>query len=215
MGDLSLDQLSRDVVSKVNPDYGKLGTKMNCRRCTFAYEMRRRGYDVKATKSAGATGQTAAGLLNAIDPKSNMAPGRIGILRRYYKEKSLPEAQRTMTNFITGEGGGWGKTRIGDGVMNLMDPKDKSSTIFNALRSQPDGARGELGVKWTMGGGHSMAWEIVKGQPVIFDTQSGKTYKTPEDFDKFAKVVVDAGFTRLDNVELNPDFLLRWLTDAK
>ena len=35
-----------------------------------------------------------------------------------------------------------------------------------------------------MGGGHSVAYEIVRGKPVIFDTQSGKKFKTAADWNK-------------------------------
>ena len=35
---------------------------MNCRRCTFAYELSRRGYDVQATKTLIGTGQDANGM---------------------------------------------------------------------------------------------------------------------------------------------------------
>ena len=38
---------------------------MNCRRCTMAYEMRRRGYDVTATGSTMATGQHGTGMRKA------------------------------------------------------------------------------------------------------------------------------------------------------
>ncbi len=63
--DMDTRAIFRDVVDKINPDFGEPGTVMNCRRATFAYEMRRRGHDVAATKSRGATGQTAGGLLRA------------------------------------------------------------------------------------------------------------------------------------------------------
>lgn len=46
-----------------HPEYGNsLGSFMNCRRCTFAYELSRRGYDVQATKTLIGTGQDANGM---------------------------------------------------------------------------------------------------------------------------------------------------------
>jgi hypothetical protein len=65
-----------------------------------------------------------------------------------------------------------------------------------------------------MGGGHSVAWEIIGGKPHIFDTQSGEVFKDVASFSKFSENVVEAGFTRLDNLDLNDDFLQRWVQSA-
>ncbi len=211
-GDLNLSDIMGKVVPGVNPEYGSMGTKMNCRRCTFAYEMRRRGYDVKATKSVGATGQTTAGLINAMDPNSKLKTGRWGIAAQMVREMQNDGGALTELT----KSGGWGKTRIGGDLdFRVSESKVKADRIFGALSKEPNGARGELGVGWTFGGGHSMAWEIVQGKPVIFDTQTGKTYKDSSDFKKFAEAITDAGYTRLDNLDLNSDFLLRWLDNAK
>ena len=51
------------IVNGINPGEGYVpGSKMNCRRCTFAYELRRRGYVVFARKTALGTGQSNMGL---------------------------------------------------------------------------------------------------------------------------------------------------------
>src|SRR4029077_17292919 len=71
----------KEVVAPINPGYGDLGTKMNCRRATFAYEMRRRGYDVKATKSVKGTGQMPLSLLKATDPESHIKTGRYATMK--------------------------------------------------------------------------------------------------------------------------------------
>lgn len=60
-----------------------------------------------------------------------------------------------------------------------------------------------------------MAWEIINNKPVIFDCQTGKMYKNAFDLDSaVGKYIKKAGFTRLDNIDLNEDFLLRWLRNA-
>lgn len=64
--DMGADEITHSVVSRINPGYGKFGTKTNCRRCTFAYEMSRRGYDVAATKTHGGTGQHVYGFYKAV-----------------------------------------------------------------------------------------------------------------------------------------------------
>lgn len=69
-------------------------------------------------------------------------------------------------------------------------------------------------MQWKAGGAHSMAWEVVKGKPVIFDTQTGKRYNNASEFFSMARQMKGAGFTRLDNVELDQDFLMRWMRDA-
>lgn len=207
------DSIFNSVVKPINEGYGAIGTKMNCRRCTFAYEMRRRGYDVKATKSSSGTGQTTPGLLNAIDPNSKLKTGRYGIMIQAIRESGQdgggPLAQ-ALSKTTT-----WGQNSIfsSGGIRGNSQP-DKSRSIFDALSKQPNGARGELGMGWVMGGGHSMAWEVVRGKPVIFDTQSGKRWNNPEAFKSVADTMGDAGFTRLDNLTLNDEFLKRWVQNA-
>lgn len=58
---MSQADIQKKVIAPINKDYPGLGTTNNCLRCTYAYEMRRRGYDVAATKTALASGQTALG----------------------------------------------------------------------------------------------------------------------------------------------------------
>lgn len=204
-----VEDIHHHVVKKINPDYGAIGTKMNCRRATFSYEMRRRGYDVQATKTTNANGQNVMGLLNATSPgKKIQGTGVFNVMAnvtrdkiRYDKGESSP-AYDLMKNFAPG-----GKEKIPQGY--------SVDSIFDTLGKQPNGSRGELGVAWSMGGGHSMAYEIVKGKPVIFDAQSGKVFDAAEKFFKDMPSVANAGFTRLDNLELNSDYLMRWMTNAK
>ncbi len=212
---MSENDLLTKVVQKVNPDYGGIGTKMNCRRCTFAYELRRRGYDVSATKSVSGTGQVVTGLLNATDPDSNLPTGRVRMVSTMLKEQFSEEEGGPLTSALA-QTNSWGKTPIGtvDDFVPSKSASSRAKLIYDSFGKEPDGARGELGVQWSMGGGHSMAWEIVGGKPVIFDAQSGKKYGTPEDFEKFAGTVTQAGYTRLDNVKLNTDYLKRWIQNA-
>lgn len=197
---LNSDEIMHSVVSRINPNYGGLGTKNNCRRCTFAYEMSRRGYDVKATRSVKGTGQTLVGLRNAI------SPGDAGGKFKFIKE-SVSNSD-SVASKILNEGGTLGVkpiTKVGS---------DYTESIFGALGGYKNGARGELTVEWSCGGRHSMAWEIVKDRPVIFDCQTGKKYENVDAFMELGSVVSKASLTRLDNIDLNNDFLLRWLQNA-
>ena len=79
----------------------------------------------------------------------------------------------------------------------------------------PNRARGELWCLFKNGVGHSMAWEIIDNEPVIFDAQRRwMSDRASDDVDWF-HVVADnmesAGILRLDNKELNFDFLRKWV----
>ena len=220
--DLSADDIYNNIVSNINPDYGKYGSVMNCRRCTFAYEMSRRGYDVKATKTRDGYGQTSVGLFNATNPDGRIVGtnllGTFGtVTREAFSGKG--DKEDSLLSFISTsvENG-----NTGYGGVNIPIPKDKasrSSAIFSALGKQPDGARGEFSMFWETagdipGGGHSMAWEIVKGKPVIFDTQTGTKYDNPDKLNSVGSRIMSAGLTRLDNVDLNEDYLKRWVRNV-
>lgn len=210
--DMDVSTLKSMVVDKINPRYGMPGTKMNCRRATFAYEMRRRGNDVRATKSVSATGQTIGGVLKATTKEDLDVPTTVfSLKRRLISEFNNPATKPgkvRVLDLIDQRGG-----PLGTNTISLSDRR-ANHDIFDALRSQPNGARGELSMDWKIGGSHSMAWEIIKGKPHIIDAQSGEIFKEPLAFLKNAVNVKAVGFTRLDNVELNDNFLQRWITDA-
>jgi hypothetical protein len=203
---LSPEQIHQRVVKGVNPDYGGIGTKMNCRRCTFAYEMRRRGMDVQATRTTSGSGQNASGLLNAVTPGEKLLPtGKIPTLfnaaKQAGKKADNPDAVTPLLDLVKT---GPGKSAI---------PGTHPLVILETLAREPNGSRGELGVTWRGGGGHSLAYEIINGAPVIFDTQNGRMYKE----DRFLGAlpgISSAAFTRLDNLPLNNDQLLRWVRNA-
>jgi hypothetical protein len=192
-GPMTEDQLMKNVIPDINRGFPKeSGTSMNCRRCTFAYEMRRRGYDVKATKSAMATGQDTMGLINATTAK---------------------QPNGSIRTINMSKGNGWGANTIPTTVNGKdMAPEGKSASIFDALGRQPNGSRGELAFSWTLGGGHSVAYEVVNNKPVVFCTQTKRSWSSP---DKFAKemgpILGDAAYTRLDNADINEAFIRRWV----
>ena len=205
--DFNLAEIKIAVVSKINPNYGMPGTKNNCRRATFAYEMRRRGYDVKATKTISGSGQTPGGLVRAISDEKfpTMVPG---VLTRAVQEKRGKKYKTSVFDpFSSG-------SSLGKKVIDIASGKSHSGAIFKALSSEPNGARGELGVMWGSGGAHSMAWEIINGKPVIIDAQSGDVYDSPAALEKHGFSLAQAAYTRLDNIPLNNRHLMRWLSNA-
>lgn len=82
------------------------------------------------------------------------------------------------------------------------------------IRRYQNGARGEIIMRWNVGGAHSMAFEIVKGKPIIFDYQTKVKYSSFEDFSRMGEYILNASSTRLDDIDLNEDFLMRWLKNA-
>lgn len=188
-GKKTVEEIGRDIVPQINPGFGAKGTQMNCRRCTLTYEMRRRGNDVRATKSQYATGQEFSGIQKALAKEGTK------VKRREYENI-------------------WGRDEIGDfNTMARLSPADRSARIFNTLDRQPDGSRGELAVSWLFGGGHSMAYEIIGGKATIFDGQTGEIYITPQSFERFAGITTSAYSTRLDDKPLNNEYLKRWMVN--
>jgi hypothetical protein len=201
---LDVDGIMNNVVSHINPNYGATGTKNNCRRATYAYEMRRRGYDVAATRTHTGRGQDITGVFNVQTPGANLVPvGVSGAAARVIGELRKPS--KPFTERASTEGANLGK--------QVFKGSDIGDQIRYALSKQPDGARGEFGMMFNAGGGHSMAWEKVKGVVVIFDTQTGKKYQGDE-IVSLGQHLSEAGITRLDNLPLNDDFLRRWLKNA-
>jgi len=202
---MNADAVMSKVVQHVNPGYGRPGTKMNCRRATMAYEMRRRGYDVAATRTPTGRGQTIVGMFNATNPGvNNVSVGQRGYLTRVLSESVKNTRKGTakpFTEYVKG-GNSWGRVAL------------KPPNVHDHLSKMPVGARGELGVKWLGGGGHSVAWERFKDGVTVFDTQSGRKYSGIDELQEMMSMVSDAGVTRLDNLPLDRDFLLRWVKNA-
>lgn len=199
-GNWSADQIRSLVVSDINRGYPtEIGSGMNCRRCTFAYELRRRGLDVAATRTPTGEGQHVVGLFNALDKEHQDLT-----LKKYMKlvESDAPHINRIMDMAMS------------SGSAKAFDAPD-AATIFSRLAREPDRSRGELGVFWSAGGGHSMAYEIIDGIPHIFDCQTGEVYKNASDLHINLPDMVQAGFTRLDNVDLDTKFLRRWVKNVK
>lgn len=211
---MSASELLQKVVKPINPRYSEMGGKMNCRRATYAYELRRRGFDVQATTSWQGRGQSESGVLNALTPGSRnvyramsmsesvVAGGFSGRANR--DRRPLSQALRSAKIFLDG---------LDTGGPDGMTPGYGSKKVFEALGKQPNGARGEVLFKFP-NFGHSMAYEIVNGVPHVFDSQKGTYHdltKTVEDkWGSFS----GAEIRRLDNAPLDLKFLTRWATNA-
>lgn len=197
---MTSDQIMKEVVPQVNPGKVKTyGRSNNCLRCSFAYELRRRGYDVEATSTArGGFEQTKIGVARALSGAS-----KIRVTQSDLGQHSI-------------------NTNIGHSVW-LHNSKDLneaggiiSSRIFNTLSKQEIGSRGELGMSWRFGGAHSIVYENISGKVHIFDPQRGKHFATPEEFLEYAKNIKDVAYTRLDNIDVDENFLFKeWIQNVK
>jgi hypothetical protein len=229
-GHMSADELLHKVAKPVNPGYSKMGGKMNCRRSTYAYELRRRGFDVHATTSAVGWGQSESGVINALTPgssnffrarsvsqavvatgKSSVATGdtRTNPVKKILVDglKISPEEEsRRVVAAIkkAGKEGGDIQKAIGESGV-----QSSSKKVLEALGLQPNGSRGEALFKFPSFA-HSMAYEIVDGVPHIFDSQKGTLYNASHVVESKWDGFSAAEITRLDNANLDLKFLTRW-----
>lgn len=233
-GPMSAKDLLTKVAKPVNPLYSTPGGQMNCRRSTYTYELRRRGFDVRATTSSVGWGQSESGVINALTKGS----------KNFYDQMSVSQAVSTtgfssvakgdkranpvkkilLDNLIherpslqaqaraIAENGGRMPEHMHQAL--LRAGQSDSTKVLKELAKQPDGARGEVLFKFGSFG-HSMAYEIVGGVPHIFDSQKGTLYNAAtkmveSKWDGFRS----AEITRLDNVDLDINFLTRWATNV-
>ena len=186
---MSIKDIQEKVIKPINPDYPGLGTTNNCMRCTYAYEMRRRGYNVKPSHTIKATGQT------------NFTKKHVILRNNYEKNRVIGENQKNASLFMNKFYGG-------------KPPKPKE--ILDTLSKEPNGSRGELQMSWgPLAGGHSVAYEIVDNKAVVIDAQSGKVYKSASALGELTKHAIGINYTRLDNKDLNTLAFPAWLRDAK
>ncbi|QPL14663.1 hypothetical protein SEA_SCHWARTZ33_18 [Gordonia phage Schwartz33] len=179
----SADEIQQKVVPGINPDYPGSGATMNCRRATLAYEMRRRGYDVEATKTREGRGQDVAGITKATGLKG--------------RERRQAEASFNLRGggeeFIPNGGG----KQIFD-ALSKQPERSRGELVLNWRAPQP-------GIP---GGAHSVAYEVINGKAHVFDTQSGWKHDSSSPIFMNAET---AAFTRLDNKDLNKKHLTRWM----
>lgn len=205
---MSPDQVLNKVVKGLNPNYDKPGGQMNCRRCSFAYELRRRGYDVVSTPSDMGWGQSETGLINAVTTGG----------RNVYRRDSLSQMVVGSSHGIRGRVVGDRRMYPHIETASIKDAFDGGSghSVFSALGNQPDGARGEIVFNFRQFG-HSLSYERFGSKTVIFDTQKGTKYDADTIHKFFEKwgAPENAEVTRLDNVDLDLKFLSRWATNKK
>lgn len=73
--------------------------------------------------------------------------------------------------------------------------------LLNELKKQPN-SRGDITMRWPIGGGHSVAYEVDKsGKVTVLDTQANRIYKNPNELLNYASAY---SYARFDNIQ--PDY---------
>lgn len=90
-------------------------------------------------------------------------------------------------------------------MSEITGPK-YAKKMFNDLEKQPN-TRGRVSVRWTSGGGHSMAYEVdSKGKVRVVDSQVGQVYGKG-DTSRMFKYTSGFTYLRTDNLEPNYAYL--------
>lgn len=151
----------------VNPSHTET-RDMNCAYCSMAYELSRRGYDVRSkTAPYGLTNGEIADIYNTtqfefslIDSKPAKSSGMFGP-----NLNDFVRAQQNSKYFVDGS--------------KAMDDND-INTLVNTLQSQGDGARGTLATGWIGGGGHAFNYEVYGDKVFFIDTQTNQMVRSDQ-----------------------------------
>ena len=184
-------------MAAVNPNYerGSLYDQ-NCAVCSITYDLRRRGYDVTAeselsTVSDGSTGLNIFEITKMYDdPNRRIIEKLIDVFDNTSKELDA------MSRIVT-------LSDLNDKYGSSNTAKDYLKNAEKEMLSYGEGSRGNLGVEWTAGGGHSVVWEVCNGEVVVRDCQTNETYN----LDYYADYINKFYFIRTDNLIPNDNVL--------
>lgn len=155
--------IEEDLVA-CNPLFSKIGVgksaNNNCGYCSFAYELRRRGYDTIAKLSK-----------TGINGPSEMA-------------KIFPTVKPLIFDphhIITDEDGNYNPNNKRTALNRMAANWDPTNTTkitkaFSELENQ-NNSRGILMIQWRSSGGHACSYFVEGGEIHIADAQSGKILK--------------------------------------
>ena len=159
----------------VNPIYhtnDKSHYDENCGACTIAYDLRRRGYDVAAVDED--TYRKSGGTLNdLVDCYDNAKLIDMSYIARKYNI-----SEKSSTGHPT---------------------KELVSCMEKEMLSEGDGARGNFLTVWSLGGGHSISWEVENGEIVYRDCQTNEKVE----LDKWLGMSDEFYYFRTDNLTPN------------
>lgn len=229
---MSATDIYSRVVNPINPT----GDGKNCAYCALAFEMRRRGYDVTAKSNDGSSWslndyitKTNAYSSNLTDEQKNTLSATPVVYNSSTVEAIIAYGFEDEYNELVElqESGKLSKEEFNAKVREFYAKvRDKSiekvgNEIFNALSKEPDRSRGMITMMVAgHSGGHVMSYEIIDNKPVIYDSQNKKMYTSSDNVCEYFSsmennFIVNAGYTRLDNVNLNMESISDWVDNMK
>lgn len=156
----------------------------NCQKCSIAYEMRRRGYDVKAGETPG--GEYTSDIfkifkgLDADDPTHHI--------------KLDADEAPSLFNF---------------NIPKPSNPKKDAEAFVEAAQKLGKNSRGVCSLQ-SMMGGHSVAWENDKhGNVVLRDCQIGKKYTGVKEIESYMRMsgMHCTDISKINDLPINVGFL--------
>ena len=165
-------------------DVNDPGTFNNCTYCSAAYEMRRRGYDVKA--------------------KATVNPSYMSDEVRWYNASpndfvSVVKPPKNPIGLHLARQ----KAYRGENLSQV----DKAT---NVMLSQGEGARGCLHVVWGNHDGHVLNYEVKRNEVIVRDCQSGKKVSA----NTILRHAIGIDVIRTDDKELNYDAIREAVEDV-
>ena len=194
-----VDKEPADVdIKNVNPGYKRNVHALtnNCVSCSMAFELRRRGYDVMSKKSDTAV----PGTYLTIKSFKNAKPTLLDRENILVKPKTLDDYKWTS---FKDDKNWWSVMQKATASAKLGKDVEFSDYTKKTL-SKEKNSRGSLFVRWGVGGGHAISYEVKNGKVMIYDPQSSKIYRTDEEIDKFLSHAWSGVSIRLDNLNINP-----------
>ena len=159
----------------INPIYhsnNKSDYDENCGACTIAYDLRRRGYDVAAVDED--TYRKSGGTLNdLVDCYDNAK-----LIDQSYIARKYNISKESLSEHPT---------------------KELVSCMEKEMLSGGEDARGNFLTVWSLGGGHSISWEVENGEIVYRDCQTNEKV----DIDKWLGMSDEFYYFRTDNLTPN------------
>ena len=161
-----------------------LNREVNCAFCTMSYELRRRGYDVRAQES-----------LRGVQVGLTDAKGSYG--------KVIPNFKKFVKNsreFAHRESNQSSK------MASIGMTKKEYKEMEDALLSDGENSRGFISCSWKgYFGGHIFNYEVIDGKLYFVDSQNGKVTKGKTLYESYFKNANNIQTLRSDNLKINTD----------
>lgn len=175
------------------------GSSTNCMLCTTAYDLRKRGFDVRAGKDLGHNGFMPDDLFPKIY-KNYKGTNDINLF-----DGDTNKINNAFFDILRKNGLNKYSTDDRTKAMKIL-LNDKYQNVLSEINKNPPGSRGNIMVWWGQGGGHSMIWERdASGAVKFLDGQTNAVYNNFFD-DVFmnTSALKPTHILRTDNLEIDP-----------